>query len=92
MGGAKRPGRDQRREVAGEAGDVVDTRGLNRLGEGHGRQNGGERPRQHRLARALGPTSRLWSERLQKLLFHMDGCPDMDMTISPRDSSFVLPC
>ena len=36
---------------AGEAGDAVDTRGLNGLGEGHRRQNGGEAPGQHRLAR-----------------------------------------
>jgi hypothetical protein len=42
MGGAKWAGRDQRRAVADEAGDAVDTRGLNGLGEGHGRQDGGE--------------------------------------------------
>jgi hypothetical protein len=48
---AKRAGRDQRRAVAGEAGDMVDTRGLNSLGEGHRRQDGGEPPCQHRLAR-----------------------------------------
>src|SRR5882724_3811404 len=47
---AKWAGRDQRRAVAGEAGDAVDTSGLNRLGEGHRRQDGGESPCQHRLA------------------------------------------
>jgi hypothetical protein len=51
MGSATRAGGDQGRAVAGEAGDAVDTRGLNGLGEGHRRQNGSEAPRQHRLAR-----------------------------------------
>ena len=51
VGRAKRAGRDQRRAVAGEAGDAVDTRGLNGLGEGHRRQDGGESACQHRLAR-----------------------------------------
>jgi hypothetical protein len=41
-GGAARAGRDPRRAVAGEAGDAVDPRSLNGLGEGHGRQHGGE--------------------------------------------------
>src|SRR5512132_3461043 len=53
-GGAARAGRDPRRAVAGEARDAVDTRGLNRLGEGHRRQDGGEPPCQHRLARPRG--------------------------------------
>ena len=48
---ATRTGRDQRRAVADEAGDAVDARGLNGLGEGHRRQHGGEPPGQHRLAR-----------------------------------------
>ena len=42
VGRAKRASGDQCRAVAGEAGDAVDTRGLNGLGEGHGRQDGGE--------------------------------------------------
>jgi hypothetical protein len=42
--GAKRAGRDPRRAGAGEARDAVDTRGLNRLGEGHRRQEGDESP------------------------------------------------
>jgi hypothetical protein len=54
MGRATRAGRDPRRAVAGEAGDSVDTRGLNRLGEGHRRQDGGQSPCQHRLARPRG--------------------------------------
>ena len=54
MGGATRAGGDPRRAVAGEARDTVDPRGLNRLGEGHRRQDGGEPPRQHRLARTRG--------------------------------------
>jgi hypothetical protein len=54
VGRAKRAGRDPRRAVAGEARDAVDTRGLNRLGEGHRRQDGGEPPCQHRLARPRG--------------------------------------
>ena len=42
VGRAKRAGRDQRRAVAGEAGDTMDARGLNGFGEGHRRQDGGE--------------------------------------------------
>jgi hypothetical protein len=49
--GAKWAGRDPRRAVAGAAGDAVNPRGLKGLGEGHGRQNGGEAPGQHRRAR-----------------------------------------
>ena len=37
--------------AAGEAGDAVNTRGLDGLGQGHGRQDGGESAGQHRLAR-----------------------------------------
>ena len=51
VGRATRAGRDQRRAVAGEARDAVDTRGLKGLGEGHRRQNGGEPAGQHRLTR-----------------------------------------
>jgi hypothetical protein len=51
MGRAKRSGRHQRRTVPGEAGDAVDPRGLNGLGEGHCRQDGGEPPCQHRFTR-----------------------------------------
>jgi hypothetical protein len=40
--GATWAGRDQRRAVAGKAGDAVDTRGLNGLGEGHRRPEGNE--------------------------------------------------
>jgi hypothetical protein len=52
VGGATQAGRDPRRAVAGEAGGAVDPLGLNGLGEGHRRQNRGEPPGQHRLARA----------------------------------------
>ena len=38
---ATRAGGDPRRTVPSEARDAVDTRGLNRLGEGHRRQDGG---------------------------------------------------
>jgi hypothetical protein len=38
----------------GGAREVVDRRGLNRLGEGHRRQDGGEPPGQHRRARPRG--------------------------------------
>jgi hypothetical protein len=34
-----------------QAGDTVDPRGLDGLGEGHRRQDGGEPPGQHRLPR-----------------------------------------
>jgi hypothetical protein len=42
MGHAKRVGRDQRGAVAGEAGDAVDARGLDRFGQGHRQQEGRE--------------------------------------------------
>ncbi len=54
VGRAKRAGRDQRRTVAGAAGDAVDARGLKSLGEGHRRQDGGQSPGQHRRARPWG--------------------------------------
>jgi hypothetical protein len=44
--GATGPGHDQRRPIAREACDVVDTRGLNGLHQGHGLQDGGEPARQ----------------------------------------------
>jgi hypothetical protein len=37
--------------IAGAAGDAMDARGLNGLSQGHRRQEGGEPPGQHRLAR-----------------------------------------
>jgi hypothetical protein len=39
---------------AGEAGDAVDACGFNGFGQRHGRQDGGESVRQHRLARPRG--------------------------------------
>ena len=44
---AQRAGGDPRVRSPGQAGDTVDTRGLNRLGEGHRRQDGGEVPCPH---------------------------------------------
>jgi hypothetical protein len=55
VGCATRARRDQRRAVTGEASDAVDTRGLNRLSEGHRRQDGGESAGQHRRARPGRP-------------------------------------
>jgi hypothetical protein len=64
-------GRDQRRAVAGAAGDAVDPGGLEGFGEGHGRQNRGESERRHRRARPRGPSKRtLWSERLHHISLH----------------------
>jgi hypothetical protein len=51
---ATRAGRDPRHAVAGAARDTVDARGLNGLGEGIRRQDGGEPPGEHRLARPRG--------------------------------------
>jgi hypothetical protein len=48
MGGAKGAGRHQRGAVAGEAGDAMDARGLQRVGQTHGRHDGGQPPRQPR--------------------------------------------
>jgi hypothetical protein len=54
VGRATRAGSDQRRAVAGEAGDAVNPRGLNGFGEGHCRQDGGESAGQHRRAHPWG--------------------------------------
>jgi hypothetical protein len=51
VGGATRPRGHQGRARAGEAGDAMDARGLDGLGQGQRRQDGGEPPRQPRLAR-----------------------------------------
>jgi hypothetical protein len=53
VGGATRAGRDLRRAVAGEAGLAVDARGLEGLGEGRRRQDGGEPPGRHLFARLV---------------------------------------
>jgi hypothetical protein len=42
----------------GAAGDAVDARGVDALGHGHRRRNGGEASSQHRLARPWGPQTR----------------------------------
>jgi hypothetical protein len=65
--GADRAGGDQGRAVAREAGDAVDARRPDGLGEGHRRQDGGEPPGQYRLARPGGPMRTLWAERLHPL-------------------------
>src|SRR5262245_26029444 len=51
MRGAERSGRDQGGAIAGEAGDAVEAGGLNGLGEGHRREDGGEPAGQPRLPR-----------------------------------------
>jgi hypothetical protein len=51
VGGATRPGGDDGGAGAGEADDARDTGGVEGLGQGHRRQNGGEPARQPRLAR-----------------------------------------
>ena len=48
---ATRASGDQGRAVAGEAGNAVDARGPEGFGEGHRRQDEGEPPGQHGLAR-----------------------------------------
>src|SRR5262245_37143603 len=50
MRGPKGTGRDQRRALPGEAGHTVEARGLEGFRQGHGGQDGGEAPRQHRRA------------------------------------------
>ncbi len=52
MRGATRSRGDQRCAVAGEAGNAVEERGLNGLGEGHRWQDGGQPPCGHRLTRS----------------------------------------
>jgi hypothetical protein len=65
VGRAKRAGRDQRRAVASEARDAVDACGLNGLGEGHRRQDGGEPPCQHRRARPRGAKEQVaWNTKI----------------------------
>jgi hypothetical protein len=51
VGRATRAGRDQRRPGAGEAGDAVDTRGVEGFRQGHRRQHGREAAGQYRFAR-----------------------------------------
>jgi hypothetical protein len=51
---AKRARHDAGGAVAGKAGHAVDARGVERFGQGHIRQDGGEPTRQHRLACAGG--------------------------------------
>ena len=53
-GARPRAGRDEGGAVTGEAGDAVDACGLNGLGKGHHRQDGGEPSGPHRLARPSG--------------------------------------
>jgi hypothetical protein len=54
MGGTKRAGRHQRGAVAREARDTMEARGLDGLGQGHRRQDGGEPAGQHRRPRPRG--------------------------------------
>jgi hypothetical protein len=66
--GVKRTGRDHRRTVAREASDAVEACGLKGFGQRHRRQDGGEPPRQHRLACPGGRRKRKFrSERLHDL-------------------------
>jgi hypothetical protein len=55
VGRPKRASRHQRGAGAGEAGDAVDTRRLNGLGEGHRRQDDDEPARQSRHAGSRWP-------------------------------------
>ena len=55
-GGATRPGGDEGGLAAGHAGDAVDAGGLDGLGQGHIRQDGGEAARQPRRAGSKGPS------------------------------------
>jgi hypothetical protein len=67
--GAEQAGGGQGRAVAREAGDAVHAPGLNGFGQGHGRPEGGEAPRQHGFARPRGPRRRkIWSARLPIVL------------------------
>jgi hypothetical protein len=52
--GAERAARDHRRAGAGAASHAVDARGLEGFRQAHRRQDGGEPPRQPRLARPRG--------------------------------------
>jgi hypothetical protein len=52
--GATRPRGDQGGAGAGAAGDAMDARGLEGVGEAHRGQDGGEPPSQHRLASPRG--------------------------------------
>jgi hypothetical protein len=55
MRGATGARRDPGQAVTGAAGDTRDARGVDGLGEGHGRQDRGEPAGQHRLARSGWP-------------------------------------
>src|SRR5262245_60556614 len=60
---------DQRRPVSGEPSDAMDPRRLDRLGQGHRRQDGMVVSRRARmdLPAPEGPRRRLWAERLHSL-------------------------
>jgi hypothetical protein len=74
MWGATQAGCHQRHVVAGEAGDTVDPRGLNSLGEGHRREDGDEEPCQHRLPRPRrAEQGTLWAERLHHVQVYLIG-------------------
>jgi hypothetical protein len=62
MRGATRASCHQRGAVAGEAGDAVNARGPTGLSDGHGWQDGGESPGQHRLSRPGGAEQKhIWN-------------------------------
>jgi hypothetical protein len=72
-GGATRVCRDARGAIAREADDAMDARRLNGLGEGHRRQDGGEPPGQHRLARPqTAEHQQVMSQHLHPLRVRLD--------------------
>jgi hypothetical protein len=94
MRGAKRARGDDRGLRAGEAGDAMNARGLQRFGETHRWQNGGQPPRQHRF-----PDPR-WAEEqqvviriavplstLSPLQAGVDGCCDHKQDVTSRTGS-----
>jgi hypothetical protein len=68
MGGTKGACRDDGGAVAGEAGDAMHPRGLQRFGETHHRQNSGQPARQHRLPHPRWPQEEdIMAERLHPI-------------------------
>jgi hypothetical protein len=94
VGRATRAGYDPRRTIPREGSDAMNARGLQRFGETHRWQNGGQPPRQHRF-----PDPR-WAEEqqvviriavplstLSPLQAGVDGCCDHKQDVTSRTGS-----
>jgi hypothetical protein len=84
----ERPGGDEGGAPPGEAGDAVDTRGLDGLGQGHRRQDRGQPAHQHRLPRPRRAQEEEIMVRTpaSALLCHQHLGKDDDLRCRPSDA------